>query len=75
MNPRILPSARRHGVSDEAILHAYRNPIASFPEGEVAIVVGGDAAGRLLEIGLRHLDSGQAIFHAMPARRRFLRQV
>jgi dienelactone hydrolase len=49
MDPVILASARKHGVADDDILHAYRNPIRVFDFDELTMLVGADAAGRLLE--------------------------
>lgn len=58
------------------MLHAFRNPVRTFLVGEdMTMVIGADAAGRLIEIGV--VDSrdepGLVIVHAMPARPKFLR--
>lgn len=51
--PVILDSARRHGVSDEDMQHAFRNPVGSFLVGEdMTMVIGADQAGRLTEVGV-----------------------
>jgi len=43
--PIITPSARRHGVTDESILHAFNNPIRVERHDEgFTMVVGADAA-------------------------------
>jgi len=34
VEPWIVESARRHGVSDEAMLHAYRNQMRRFDEDD-----------------------------------------
>ncbi len=71
-DPVILPSARRHGIADDDILHAYRHPIVRLDDPE--IFVGGDRSGRLLEIGVSVSDGGDdTIIHAMPVRSKFLR--
>jgi hypothetical protein len=51
MDPVVLPSARKHGVVDEDMLHAYRNPIRVFDLDDLTMLVGADTAGRLVEIG------------------------
>ena len=45
MDPVILGSARKHGVADDDMLHAYRNPIRVFEFDELTMLVGADAAG------------------------------
>ena len=67
--PIIAPSARKHGVSDEAIVHAFNNPIRveDLEEGFV-MFIGPDHAGNLFEIGVVTSDEGPVIVHAMPAR-------
>jgi hypothetical protein len=73
MEPFIAGSARKHGVADEDMLHAYRNPIRVWPlDEDMTVFVGPDRAGRLLEVGVVDSDVGPAIVHAMPARPRFL---
>ena len=58
--PVIAASARRHGVSEETILHAFNNPIRSedLDEGLV-MLVGPDPAGQLYEIGVISSDEDQ----------------
>ncbi len=73
MDPVILGSARKHGVADDDMLHAYRNPIRVFEFDELTMLVGADAAGRLLEIGTASAEGIEFIVHAMPARPKFLR--
>jgi hypothetical protein len=73
VEPVIAGSARRHGVSDEAMLHAFRNPIRIVDDEGLIIVVGGDETGRLLEVGVKvAVDGPPVIVHAMPARPKFL---
>ena len=52
MDPVILSSARKHGVADEDILHAYRNPIRVFDLDNLTMLIGAERAGRLLEVGI-----------------------
>ena len=72
MNPRILPSAHRHGVTDSRMLHAYRNAFKTHTRGDMTILVGDDGSGRLLEVGVARADEGDVIVHAMSARQRYL---
>ena len=73
MDPVILESARKHGISDADMLHAYRNPIRVFAMDDLAMLIGADEAGRLLEVGVVEAEGLEFIVHAMPARQRFLR--
>lgn len=72
MDPVILASARKHGVADHDVLHAYRNPIRVFDLDDLTMIIGPDRAARLLEVGVAHAESIDFIVHAMPARPRFL---
>ncbi len=68
----ILASARRHGVTDDHMSHAYRNPIRVFDLGDLTMLIGPDSSGRLLEIGVAEAEGVEFIVHAMPARPKFL---
>jgi hypothetical protein len=72
-DPVIAPSAHRHGVEDETILHAFNNPIRveDLEEG-LTMLIGPDHAGNLYEIGVVSSSEGPVIVHAMPARRKYL---
>ena len=72
MDPVILAGARRHGVQDHDMLHAYRNPLRVFDLDDLTMLVGPDQSARLLEIGVASAESIDFIVHAMPARPRFL---
>lgn len=74
MDPIVADSARRHGISDADMLHAYRNPIRLHMLDDMDMLVGADRSGRLLEIGVTVDDDEwiAAIVHAMPVRSRFL---
>lgn len=73
MEPVILASARKHGVADDDMLHAYRQPIRVFALDDLTLLIGADTAGRLLEIGTATAEGIEFIVHAMPAREKFLR--
>ncbi len=72
VDPVILASARKHRVSDDDMLHAYRNPIRVFDLDGLAMLIGPDTAARFLEIGVPEAEAIEFIVHAMPARDRFL---
>ncbi|MDE0499569.1 MAG: hypothetical protein OXH86_19705 [Acidimicrobiaceae bacterium] len=74
MDPLIRPAARRHGISDDDILHAYRNAFDAHENNDMTMIIGGDRSGRPLELMVRFRESVPEIFHAMPARPRFLRR-
>jgi hypothetical protein len=72
--PRIVDSARRHGVSDETILHAFNNPVlVEDLDEEMTMLIGPDRAGNLYEIGVVGTDEGPLVVHATKARRKYLR--
>lgn len=73
-DPIIAWTARRHGLGDDEILHAYHNPIRVWDLGEgFTMVVGANAAAITLEIGFVQGDTAVVIVHAMRARRKYLR--
>jgi hypothetical protein len=69
----ILASARKPGVTDEDMLHAYRQPIRVFEFDDLTMLIGADPAGRMLEIGTATANGVEFIVHAMAARPKFLR--
>ena len=71
MDPVILGSARKHGVGDDDMLHAYRNPIRMFDIDDLAMLIGPDQSGALLEVGVAHAEGIDFIVHAMVARPKF----
>lgn len=73
MDPAILASARKPGMADDDMLHAYRNPIRVFELDELPLLIGADAAGRLLEIGAPGAGGIEFIVHAMATRQKLLR--
>jgi hypothetical protein len=73
VDPVIVASARKHGIPDNDMLHAYRNPIRVFELDDLVMLIGGDESGRMLEIGVAAAEGIEFIVHAMPARDKFLR--
>ena len=74
IEPLIVDSARKHGVTDDTILHAFNNPIRSEDlDDDMVMLVGPDQAGNLHEIGVVVTDDGPIIVHAMPARPKYRR--
>lgn len=73
MDPVIVASARRHGVEDDDMLHAYRNPVRVFRLDDLVMLIGADRTGRLVEVGVVSAEGIELIVHAMPAREKFLR--
>lgn len=60
--PRIVDSARKHGVSDETILHAFNSPILVEDLDErMTMFIGPDRAGNLYEIGVVGTDEGPTV--------------
>ena len=71
----IRPSARKHGISDDDILHAIDNAIAAITRPEqpdFTMVIGPDTSARLLEIGILETEDQDYVIHAMTARGRYL---
>jgi hypothetical protein len=68
----IHPSARRHGIVDDDILHAIEHSIVVEDLGEDPdrwLVIGADPAANLLEvIVLVTTEGDELIIHAMPLR-------
>ncbi len=73
VDPVILDRGRKHGITDDDMLHAYRNPIRVFDLDGLIMLIGPDRAARMLEIGVARGDGIEFIVHAMPAREKFLR--
>lgn len=72
--PLVLESAGRHGVADEDALQAWANAIDVWLVDEhMALYIGPNRAGLLLEVGVVEWHDTIAIVHAMPARTKFLR--
>jgi hypothetical protein len=73
----ILPSARRHGITEAEAIHAIEHFLALEDAGEEPdrwLVIGPDHAGNLIEIVVMLTQEGeQLIIHAMPMRAQFRR--
>jgi len=75
LTPEILPSARKHGISDEDMMHAFRNRIReTILDGQI-FAIGPDMNGNLLELVYKVADEEVIMFHAMKYRPRHLRIV
>jgi hypothetical protein len=72
VDPVILASSRKHGVTDDDMLHAYRNPIRVFDLDDLTLLIGPDESATLLEVGVASSERIDFIVHAMPARAKFL---
>lgn len=73
MDPVILASARKHGVADEDMVHAYHHPIRVLLLDDLTMLIGPDPSARLLEVGVSNREGIDFIVHAMPARPNFFR--
>lgn len=62
-------TARKHGISDEDILHAITNAIRYFEHDGYTMIIGPTHAAALIEVAF----NDTTIFHAMPARPKFLK--
>jgi hypothetical protein len=71
----IADSARKHGVRNEDMLHAIRNPVRVVPGEGRDLVIGADPSGRLLEVVVLDDDPDEEpiVIHAMPLRPKFHR--
>ena len=71
----IESSARKHGVADEDMVHAFRNHWKAYEtsDPDVTMFIGPARSGDPLEVGVVVDDEGVAIIHAMRARPKFLK--
>jgi hypothetical protein len=72
----ILPSERKHGISDDDIRHTFENAVASITvpgQPGLSMMLGPDQSARLLEIGVLADDDND--IHAMPARPKYLKMI
>ena len=72
--PLIAASARKHGIDDADMTHAFNNPVLvdDLDEG-LTMFVGGDRSANLVEIGVVDTTDEPIIVHAMAARPKYLR--
>lgn len=70
----IEASARKHGVTDDDMLHALRNHWQAFETNDSAVTMymGPATHAEPLEVGVVDDEEGTAVIHAMPARSKFL---
>ena len=74
VEPIIAESARKHGVSDEDMLHAYAHPVRVFELDEgFTMIVGANQAAIFYEVGFVDGMLAPVIVHAMRARSKYLR--
>ena len=73
--PFIAISARKHGITDADMIHAFDNPVLvdHIDEG-FTMFIGGDRVGNPLEIDVIDGDDGPIIVHAMAARPQYRRR-
>lgn len=73
--PTVLDVALKHGVKEEDILHAFRNPVhlQDADDEGFSVWIGPSYSGELLEVGMIDSDEGPVIIHAMKARPKYLR--
>jgi hypothetical protein len=71
---RIAHIARKHGIADEDMFHALRNPIAQWRlDDDFTMRLGPARDGDLLEVGVLGIDTDDpVIVHAMRARPQYL---
>ncbi len=71
--PIIAPSARKHGVSDDDIRHAYANHRIFDLDDGFTMIIGANRAAIVYEIGVVDGVPAPVVVHAMKARDKFLR--
>lgn len=70
----IAASARKHGVSDKDIRHAYAHPLRVFDlDDGLTMIIGANHAAIIYEIGVVDGFPAPVVVHAMKARDKFLR--
>jgi hypothetical protein len=71
----IEASARKHGVSDDDMLHALRHHWQAFETDDDAVTmfIGPSTSADPLEVAVVTDDDGTAVIHAMRARAKFLK--
>ncbi len=74
VEPIIAGSARKHGVSDDDIRHAYAHPLRVFDlDDGFTMIIGANRAAIIYEIGVVDGVLAPVIVHAMRARDKYLR--
>ncbi len=73
-DPIIAQSVLKHGLTDEEIPHAYRNPVRAWDLGDgYTMIIGANQTALILEVGDIQGTTAEVIVHAMRARERFLK--
>lgn len=73
-DPIIAQSAFKHGLTEDEIRHASRNPIRAWDLGDgFTMIIGANQAALILEVGYIQGTTAVVIVHAMRAREKFLR--
>ena len=75
--PIILDTARKRGIPDEDILHAWRNTLdIVVQDDDMVMHIGPSRAGDFLEVGvIIGREGDQLVVHAMQARKKYLRMM
>ena len=68
-----LASSRKHHISEQDIVHALTYLVRAEQQEEFTMIIGPSRKGQMLEIGTSTNEDSIVVFHAMPARRKFLR--
>lgn len=70
---KVADGARKHGILNEDIEHAIRNPLRVVAGEGRDLVIGADRTGRLLEVVILDDDPNEepVVIHAMPLRPKF----
>jgi hypothetical protein len=74
----ILPSARKHGISDDDIRHAFENALAAITipdQPDFTMIIGPDQSAQFLEVGVLAADDNDYIIHAMHVRPKYLNMI
>lgn len=71
VEPLIIASARKHGIADDDMLHAFNHPISyeDLDDGLV-MIIGPTRSAHLIELGFVDTDDGPVVVHAKTARRK-----
>lgn len=74
VEPAIAASARKRGISDEDIRHAFANPVRAFElDDGFPMLIEANVAAVLFEIGVVQATTGSVVVRAMRTRQTFLR--
>jgi hypothetical protein len=73
-----LPSADKHGISDDDIRHGLDNAVAAITtpdQPDFTMIVGPDQNGQPLEIGVLAAEDNDYVIHAMSARTKYVKMI